>query len=589
MRKTPLYPFFAAAIVLLVTRGLPAQETLIQIRAFQATWTAERQSKPGIEILSARSDLRLSSLIDKINGTESDLRATTIQALTKIYDLATIENLFSFILFWDGQNAIPGDFVIQPPASFRLEAVPSWRYPGVMTFRLVLWAKELPLWPPAGSKEEKAALKELYASVHPDFFKERMDKIFEAEVPLHIENPTVVSFPLRDKAMFLFLLPTERPQPVVQILPPYPEDLIRQGVTGQARFRISINEKGAVRNVTVKTSVHPYLDDGALRAIKQWSFEPVIKNQKAVPVSFDWTIEFNPAKWPNVAENPDPRTFEPPSAELKKILELGAAYCRRLSNAAMDYVCVETIKTTDYAMYLPKKAASEDTKTATKATDSGTLISIADRRSILSRDPYNTKTNRYVCDYQMIKKGDRIEERRILLKENGKPVQGKAKYLAEKRYAILQPLFAPIVVLMEDRQKLYHFRLIGEEKILGRAAAVVEAVALLGAPGGVPRAKIWVARDSFQILQCETFGMPVGGYEFVFQEASSIGISPIGITTTTFDVEKNGLLFPSRVSFLIEYPVNVWGIGKRTKVETDIRFDHYKFFTVETDNRIIRS
>jgi len=345
MRKTPLYPFFAMAVVILAARGLPAQETLIQIRAFQATWTAERPSKTGIEILSARSDLRLSSLIDKINGTESDLRATTIQALTKIYDLATIENLFSIILFWDGQNAIPSDFVIQPPAAFRLEVAPSWRYSGVMTFRLVLWAKELPSWPRSGSKEEKGALKELRAAVHPDFFKERMDRIFEADVPLQIENPTVVFFPIRDKAMFLLLMPTERPQPLVQILPPYPEDLIRQGVSGQARFRISINEKGAVRNVSVKTSVHPYLDDGALRAIKQWSFEPVIKNQKAVPVSFDWTIEFNPAKWPNVAEETGARTFEPPSAELKKILDLGAEYCRRLSNAAMDFVCVETIKT----------------------------------------------------------------------------------------------------------------------------------------------------------------------------------------------------------------------------------------------------
>ena len=568
---------------------MSAQDTLIQIRAFKGTWMEPRQNRAGMEIFSARSDPRFAILLDKINGTESDLRTTTIQALMKIYDLATIENLFSFILFYDGRNTVPGDFVIQPPAAFRVEAAPSWRYPGVMTFGLGLWAKELSVWPAAGSKEEKEALRDLWAALHPDFFKERMDKIFEAEVPLQVDNPAVVFFPYRDQAMFLLLLPTERPQPVVQIIPPYPEDLIRKGVAGKARFRISVNEKGVVKNVSVKTSLHPYLDDGALRAIKQWSFEPVIKNGKAVPVSFDWTIDFDPVKWPVLAEDPGARTLEPPSAELKKILESGADYCRRLSGAAMDFVCVETIKTTDYAIYLPKKAASEDTKQTTKATDSGTLIVIAGRRSPLNRDPYNTKTNRYVCDYQMIKKGDRLEERRILLKERGKAIQGENKLFSEKRYAILQPLFSPVAVLMEDKQRFYRFRVIGEERIQGRAAAVVEAIALSGAPTGVPRAKLWIARDSFQILQCETYGIPIEGYEFVFQEASSIGISPVGIMTTTFEIEKNGLLFPSRVSFLIEYPVNVWGVGKRTKVETDIRYDQYKFFTVETDNRVIRS
>ena len=52
--------------------------------------------------------------------------------------------------------------------------------------------------------------------------------------------------------------------------------------------------------------------------------------------------------------------------------------------------------------------------------------------------------------------------------------------------------------------------------------------------------------------------------------------------------EKNGILFPSRVTLLIEYPVNVWGVGKRTRLDTDIRYDKYRFFTVETEKAIIR-
>jgi len=56
----------------------------------------------------------------------------------------------------------------------------------------------------------------------------------------------------------------------------------------------------------------------------------------------------------------------------------------------------------------------------------------------------------------------------------------------------------------------------------------------------------------------------------------------------SYEAEKNGIVFPSRVKLLIEYPVNVWGVGKRTRIDTDIRYDQYRFFTVETEKAIIR-
>jgi len=82
--------------------------------------------------------------------------------------------------------------------------------------------------------------------------------------------------------------------------------------------------------------------------------------------------------------------------------------------------------------------------------------------SALAADPHRTKINRYVCDYQIVKKGNRIEERRVIIKET-------------------------------------------------RRSAV-----------------------------------------------------------------------------LVEYPVNLWGRSKRTKLETEISYDKYKFFTVETEHKIIK-
>jgi TonB family protein len=402
-----------------------------------------------------------------------------------------------------------------------------------------------------------------------------------------------VAVPVRDKIIFLLLMATERPQPSKIILPTYPDELIRRGVSGKARFRISIDETGAVHNVRVLTSVNSYLDDAACRAIRQWTFEPVVQNQRAVPVSFDWTIDFYPVRWPGLASRREPPAAGPYSPELKKILEQGAAYAERLSGAAMDFVCEETIKTTNYAMYLPKTSLADTLanqgKTSLSSSGSGEMIMITGRPIILGQNPWDTKTNRFVCDYQMIKKGERVEERRILLKENGTSVESAHKSLDDKQYTALRPLFAPLAVLTADRQKYYDFRFAGEETIGGKPAAMIEAVARPGAVTETPAAKIWIDRESFRILKCETEGLPVEGYDTVLAEASKIGIIPKSVMTTIFGEAKNGVLFPTRISLRIDYPVNVWGIGKRAKIETDIRYDKYKFFTVDTENKIIRS
>jgi TonB family protein len=576
-------------ILLGIAQAVTAQEALIQVRVFQASLSSEKPGLGSPEILSASSDPRLSILLAKVDAPESELRAAALQILTKIYPLDTTAYLFSQVLFWDGKTEILGEPILQPPIAYRLEAAPSWRFATEMNLNLSVYLKEIPSWPAAGSPEENSAIRELRGAARPDFYRKKMDKIFGADVPLRLEDPTLVGIPVRDKVIFLLLMAAERPQPSKTVLPTYPEELIRRGVAGKARFRISVDETGAVNNVRVVASVHPYLDDAACRAIKQWTFEPVIKGREAVKISFDWTIDFDPTRWPSLGSKPELLATGPYSPELKKILEQGAAYAKRLSGAAMDFVCEETIKTTNYAMNLPEKTVTDEVKTSVSSSGGGGLIMVTSGRRILARNPYKTKTNRFICDYQMIKKGERIEERRILMKENGKSVESTHQSLDDKQYAVLRPLFAPLEMMTADRQNLYDFRFVGEETIEGKPAAVIEAVARPGAVTGTPAAKIWIERESFRILQCETQGLPIEGYESVFAEASKIGISPVSTMTTTFGEAKNGVLFPSRVSLRINYPVNVWGIGKRTKIETDIRYDKYKFFSVDTENKIIKS
>lgn len=567
---------------------LPAQESLIQIRAFLVKEPPGISGTAPVELLTAGSDPRLAPIKAAVDGSESDLRATAMKAISGIREIESAENLFSLVLFWDGQAPALTDYIVQPPAAFRFDIVPAWRFDAALSFKLVLYAKEVSPWPAAGSKEESTAESNLRAAVHPDFYKSRMEKLLDRDVSLAVEEPGLLFLPFRDQTIALLLMPAARPQPIRQELPAYPDDLIRQGVAGQGRYRISINEKGQVRNVVMKMAVHPFLDDAAMRAVRKWTFEPVVKDQKAVSVSFDWTIDFDPARWSGVAVRPRAGAAEPYSAELKRILLLGASYCRRLSEAALDFVCQESIRSLDCALILPEKTVAEEIKTTTKSSGGGEFIKIRNRRASLSRDPFKTKTYRFLCDFQMIRKEGRMAERRTLLESNLREAAKGTSPPDEKRYASLKPLFVPLDVLSFERQALYDFRLSGQEKIRGRTAAVIEATARPGATSRIPAAKIWIDPETSQILRCETQGLPVEGYEFVFDEASRIGLSPLGMMTADFEEEKNGLLFPSRVSFLIEYLVPLWGVGKRTRIDTEIRYDKYRFFTVDTEHAIIK-
>jgi hypothetical protein len=60
--------------------------------------------------------------------------------------------------------------------------------------------------------------------------------------------------------------------------------------------------------------------------------------------------------------------------------------------------------------------------------------------SALAAGPHRTKINRYVWDYQMVKKGNRIEERRVIIRENGRSATDGKKMLEEKRFHVLRPL-----------------------------------------------------------------------------------------------------------------------------------------------------
>ncbi len=83
----------------------------------------------------------------------------------------------------------------------------------------------------------------------------------------------------------------QAPARLVEVRPSYPPAARDARITGTVKMLIVIGPTGSVDRATVVESV-PMLDGAALRAVKQWKFEPTKVNNVAVPVTMTVGISF---------------------------------------------------------------------------------------------------------------------------------------------------------------------------------------------------------------------------------------------------------------------------------------------------------
>ena len=86
----------------------------------------------------------------------------------------------------------------------------------------------------------------------------------------------------------------ERPKKISDVKPVYPEEALKQRIQGSVQVKATTDEKGEVTaaEIVPGKSPQPLLEEAALTAVRQWKFEPAIKDGKAVSVTFVVTINF---------------------------------------------------------------------------------------------------------------------------------------------------------------------------------------------------------------------------------------------------------------------------------------------------------
>ena len=362
---------------------------------------------------------------------------------------------------------------------------------------------------------------------------------------------------------------------VKQVIPDYPDRLKKEGVDGTILLDIVIDTKGNPKSVGVWKSLHPELDSLTVDAFKKWKFEPFLHKGEPMHVIFFVWVIFNAGNSSVINEGPS--EAEPVSPELHLVLDKCADYCQKLSTSALYYVCQENIVETNKKLVLQESGA---TVWGGELEPNEAMVSKFKYPGLQSGEKSSCN-----YDYQLVRREGRVEERRVLLEENGRKA-GKENFAKETcGLCLLKPILVPTWLLDRKQQALYSYKMAGEARVMGKRAYVILATRLQGAGGDIKTGKILVDKVTFQVLKTELEASSLAGYEQFSRECSRFHVKPRFTITHFYETEKNGILFPSRSEVRVEYTGMLWP-DKGTRYEADVHYGKYRFFTVETESGV---
>ena len=587
----------------------PAPKLVIHMFLFQDVRGAGQEGAKEAEDYFISNRAEFGAVRGLLKGPENALTAAVSDALIALYHPAAVEELFFHEAVWD-KKMPADDWVIGAASSFHVRLLPLPK------------ENERSLVRVSVSKSKTKPLNEMAAAAA---------AALAVDIDMAKEEPRLVLFPRPEGDLYFFVWaapgelisrltsgpPKETirfvqpPRALSKVQPLFPEELRRRNARGQIGLLLTIDEKGSVRRIGIEKPVHPYLNYSAVQAFLKWTFEPVLINGKPIKAMFRYTYDFNPwlsmeeETWPE--ESPSGATANPGS--LREILIKAGAYGRKLAAEASDYVCEEAIREVQYDPLADRHWAviavvpssrqdngiSGDRDENASGFENFNMDSIAGGLPVYGRpafehwfqyvDPRRDKRVEYLCDYQIFHKENTLQEHRTILKENGRKPGGKDQLLQDRRYSALGALFAPLRILLGNRQAKYDFHLAGEEKVHGEKACILLALPKSGYESGILQARLWIDKASSGILKCEVEGIPLDGQEDILNECAYLNIRPHFLMTYEYKTDHNGVLFPWRSEVLVAYSgIDAGGPVPRLKIS--MSYDKYRFFSVATEHQI---
>ena len=244
---------------------------------------------------------------------------------------------------------------------------------------------------------------------------------------------------------------------------------------------------------------------------------------------------------------------------LSTLLGQAADYCDTLSRAVLDFVCRENIEEWFYTKW--------------------------EKVNMLAGSVFTDgriERYEYLYDYQLVHdRAGHLGENRTLIKEQGKNTEISNAPLKTHIFKYAYVIRGPLGLLGRDRQADFTYKIVREEKAIGETAVVIEAVPKAGVHPDYLFGTIWLRKKDAGILKIQWNPASMENYAGVENVGRLLNLKPDVLMTSEYAFEKNGIRFPSRYNIKERYLGKLGRSFQRS--ETDVTYDQYKFFSVETD------
>ena len=200
--------------------------------------------------------------------------------------------------------------------------------------------------------------------------------------------------------------------------------------------------------------------------------------------------------FPSLGGTPAPenqRDIFSDQVRLQRTLLSVAGYCEKVKRIALFYVCVEKMDDKEY--FFRDRTFSD-------------IEALEERSFTVRRVVHRTAT----YDYQLIKKGEDIQEDRTLLEENGKKRNVKHAARILTKYSPRLMIFGPVGFLSAYWQQHFKYSVIGEDRVGDFQALVIRAVPTEKREDNCQAGRIWVGPDA-QVLRIEIEPASLGEYK----------------------------------------------------------------------------
>jgi protein TonB len=364
-------------------------------------------------------------------------------------------------------------------------------------------------------------------------------------------------------------------KPIKTVYPKYPDHLKKEGIAGEVIVWAWIDEKGDVKIQSphsIIRSLHLELDELATEAVKEWKYAPPLTQGKPRGAWTYISIIFDPGELPEV-EDSAPR--EPMSDELLAMLDRSWEYCRKMDDIAHFYLCRERISETIKSIVNVGPSMMGSTEIE------GQVITV--RVNSFVPDLASPKTNRYVNDYQITSQNSRVTELRTLVI----PLPNERNSLfGKKPLSFPIPMSVPTRLLAPGFRDEHNYSFGKDYKILGKNCRAIELKARKKRGVEVQKATLLIEKNSGRVVQAEIECDASAIDERILAECRQYYLAPHMRATYEYGDEKKGILFPSRSKIVLDYSQLGRTNTSKTKMKLDIRYDNYRFFTVETEKKL---